>query len=86
MKTNGPGKYDAETTIVRVTTGARGVLLMVVGGERGNGFSVQGDIQFLTGLPAVLRHMAKQIEADGLPIEKVDDKEKADGKGGKGSV
>lgn len=80
MKTHGPGKYDSETTIVRVTTGARGVLLMVAGGDRGDGLSIQGDIDFLSKLPVVLRNLAAQIEADGLPIEEIGQKEKDHGK------
>lgn len=83
MKTHGPGKYDSEATIIRVTTGARGVLLMVVGGDRGNGLSIQGDIDFLSKLPELLRNLATQMETDGLPIEEIDpigDKEKAHGK------
>lgn len=85
MKTNGPGKYDSEATVVRVTTGARGVLLAVIGGERGTGFSVQGDVDIISKLPSILRLMATQIETDmktdGLPIEEVGTKEKAHDKG-----
>lgn len=37
----GAGKYDAETTAVRESTGADVVILVVVGGSRGSGFSVR---------------------------------------------
>lgn len=62
---HGPGKYDHEATLVREGVGARTVLLAVIGGSRGSGFSLQtespGD---LVTLPAVLRQIADQIEAD----------------------
>jgi hypothetical protein len=37
----GPGKYDAWCTQVREGTRAEGVVLLVLNGERGSGFSVQ---------------------------------------------
>jgi hypothetical protein len=58
----GPGKYDAECTLVREKTGARGVLLIIFGGNRGGGFSCQSDISFLMDLPQVLRNVADEIE------------------------
>ena len=63
MKTNGPGKYDAELTLVRERTGAAGGVLIVVGGNRGGGFSVQGSEQFIRSLPDILEDMARDIRA-----------------------
>ena len=62
--TIGPGKYDAEATMVREATNAQGVVVIVVGGDRGEGFSCQASLPITLGLPAMLRSMADQIEAD----------------------
>lgn len=37
----GPGKYDYACTMAREATNARAVLLIVLGGDQGSGFSVQ---------------------------------------------
>lgn len=37
------GKYDEETTRARLSTRAKAVLLIVLEGDRGNGFSAQID-------------------------------------------
>lgn len=60
----GPGIYDDLATIVRKRTNADAVILMVVGGEKGNGFSVQTDLRLLLNLPDILRQMADQLEAE----------------------
>jgi hypothetical protein len=60
----GPGKYDAVCTSVRELTKAKGVLIMVIEGDMGDGFSCQMDLEGILRLPSVLRHMADQIEAD----------------------
>jgi hypothetical protein len=62
--TQGPGKYDDACTAVRVATQARGTVLIVIGGHSGSGFSAQGEAHLLIQLPAMLRHMADQIERD----------------------
>lgn len=60
----GPGKYDDCCTTVRELTDGALVLVMVVGGDRGNGFSVQSrDEQLVARLPDLLRTMANNIEA-----------------------
>jgi hypothetical protein len=38
----GPGKYDDLCTYVREKTVAAGAIVIVIGGARGSGFSVQG--------------------------------------------
>lgn len=37
----GPGKYDDLATYVRENSNAKGVVVIVLGGDRGSGFSVQ---------------------------------------------
>lgn len=60
----GPGKYDDLCTAARVAAKAPcAVLLMVIGGERGDGFSLQAiDYDLTADLPALLRSIARQIE------------------------
>lgn len=60
----GPGKYDAEATWVRRRTKASGVILVVVSGDRGHGFTVQATLEVTLSLPAMLRAVADEIEAD----------------------
>lgn len=61
----GPGKYDDVATLAREATGAESVVVMVSGGTRGNGFSVQTfDPAFHARLPALLRRMADRIEVE----------------------
>lgn len=61
----GPGKYDPVATMVREGTQARAVVLMVLDGNVGSGFSVQTtELKTLLMLPSLLRDTADQIEAD----------------------
>ena len=65
----GPGKYDGEATWVQARTQAPGVLLMILDGNKGNGFSIasfdiQATLEITILLPKLLREMANQIEAD----------------------
>jgi hypothetical protein len=61
----GPGKYDHLATYVREQSGGEGVIVIVLGGNNGSGFSVQLIDQVLTiPLPQLLREMADQIEGD----------------------
>jgi hypothetical protein len=62
--TIGPGKYDAEATWVRERAKASGVILIVIGGDRGQGFAAQATPEITARLPAMLRDIADQIEAD----------------------
>ncbi len=66
----GASKYDDLATLVRKRAKARGVIVMVFGGEVGSGFSVQTqDAQLIAILPELLRDMAADIEADMLRQE-----------------
>ena len=63
----GPGKYDDLVTYVREQAKARGVILLVIDGERGSGFSVQVVGDDLTRvLPRLLREVANGIEGDSF--------------------
>jgi hypothetical protein len=61
----GPGKYDDICTMVteQVGTGERGggVIVIVLGGNRGNGFSCQADLRTTLLLPDMLEEVARQI-------------------------
>lgn len=61
----GPGKYDSFAIRVREETKARGVMLIVFGGEHGNGFSSQLPLEEMLLVPTILRSVADQIERDG---------------------
>lgn len=63
MANMGPGKYDDAATQARELTNALGVVLMVLQGDQGNGFSVQIPSQYITTLPEVMRSVADGIEA-----------------------
>lgn len=58
----GPGKYDDLATIVREQTAAAGVVVVVIEGAAGSGFSVQGPAELTARLPELLRFMADEIE------------------------
>ena len=60
----GPGKYDDEASIARIATGASGVVLIILGGSKGSGFSVQASLPDMLKLPSMLEFMAQQIRAD----------------------
>jgi hypothetical protein len=59
-----PIKYDDEVTWVLERTRASGVVLIVVGGDRGEGFALQATRKVTPRLPMVLRDIADQIEKD----------------------
>lgn len=58
----GPGKYDDACTEVREKTGADGIILIVIRGNQGDGFSAQASPEDTLRLPEMLRYMAQQIE------------------------
>jgi hypothetical protein len=67
--TMGPGKYDEEATWVQAKTQAHGVLLIILSGDKGNGFSIasfdiQATLDITLALPKLLREMADQVDAD----------------------
>jgi len=60
----GPGKYDAECTKIQEEQRAAGVLLIVLNGQRGSGFSVAATLDVIASIPEILRDTADQIEND----------------------
>lgn len=60
----GPGKYDEACSEARRSTKAVGVLLVVLEGEHGSGFSAQLPHELRVAIPATLRSVADQIERD----------------------
>ena len=60
----GPGKYDDLATVVLERADAQGVIVLVIGGTLGNGFSVQATAGVTLLMPALLRMLADNIEAD----------------------
>jgi hypothetical protein len=64
----GPGKYDDLCTMVREHTGAQGVLIAVIGGDRGDGMSLQALPDVTAKLPQLLRRIASDIQ-DGVEDE-----------------
>lgn len=61
----GPGKYDGLCSMMIEQTAADAVLVLVLGGHMGNGFSVQSREADITSLlPRLLRQVALQIETD----------------------
>lgn len=61
---NGPGKYDDLCTHVREAAKAQGAVVIIINGEHGQGFSVQGDIATLLHLPDMLDQVSAQIRRD----------------------
>jgi hypothetical protein len=63
----GPGKYDELCTAAREEAKAVAVVLIVINGEHGNGFSCQThDLTLLAKIPDVLEQVAAGIRADWL--------------------
>jgi hypothetical protein len=62
--TIGAGKYDEEATLVQQRTKAKGVIVIVLGGNQGEGFSCQATLEVVLTLPSMLRDIANQLEAD----------------------
>lgn len=58
----GPGKYDDLARLVRIQANAEAVLVVVIGGDKGEGFSVQATADIVLQLPRLLRVVADQIE------------------------
>jgi enoyl-CoA hydratase/carnithine racemase len=60
----GPGKYDDLATLVRERAQADGVVVIVIGGDKGNSFCVQADLETTLLLPDLLDQLSKQIRED----------------------
>jgi hypothetical protein len=63
---NDPGKYDELCTYVREQAEAGTVILIVLGGNKGHGFSVQTTLEdSRTFLPELLENVAADIRRTG---------------------
>lgn len=60
----GAGKYDKLCTHVRMKAKAMAAIVLIIGGKKGSGFSVQAPPDVTEKVPAFLRELADQIEAD----------------------
>ena len=59
----GPGKYDHECTLVRESASAKVALVIVIGGDRGDGFAMQAGADIPPAVVAkMLRNVADQID------------------------
>ena len=58
----GPGKYDDLCTDVRKKANAEGVVLIILHGNQGNGFSVQATVPITLTLAKLLRDTADVIQ------------------------
>ena len=69
----GAGVYDDACTQARESTKARSVILMVVDGDKGSGFSAQSDDpMFQMQFPLILRRMADAIDEDLKKVHPID--------------
>ncbi len=59
-----PGKYDELCTYVRELAHAEGVILIVINGVNGSGFSIQAPKEALEKLPVTLEIIAAEIRKD----------------------
>ena len=65
MMTAGPGKYDDMATYVQEETDAHLVVIAIIDGNKGSGFSVQAvSMELLKRIPQVLRDLADSLEID----------------------
>lgn len=60
----GPGIYDSLTEEVKTRTGAKGIVLLVLGGTCGTGMSVKADLPTHLKLPAILRILADKLDSE----------------------
>lgn len=58
----GPGKYDAEVTLLREKLEADGIILIVFGGKLGHSYCAQIDARLVLNTPRLLREVADNIE------------------------
>lgn len=65
----GPGAYDALATYAREQAQAKGVMLLVIDGKDGMGFSVQADHATTVGIPETLERLAASIRTDLATME-----------------
>lgn len=66
----GPGKYDDACTLVREMTGAACAMVVVIGGSKGSGFSVQTAHPISPStLATVLETVARQLRENNRELD-----------------
>jgi hypothetical protein len=65
----GPGKYDDACSAAWTATEAEGVLLIVINGNQGSGFSARASVRVLRDVPKILHSIADQLAADAAKID-----------------
>lgn len=63
----GPGKYDDECKMLRLGTKAEAVIVIVINGRDGSGFSMQAKLPLDVDLPQLLEDVAAQMRKDMAP-------------------
>jgi hypothetical protein len=65
----GPGKYDDICSKIRQEVNAKGVVLLILGGDKGDGFSCQAEKHLLECLRLCLEQSAEAMKQDIGQIE-----------------
>jgi len=65
----GAGVYDDIATEVRAKTESKAVVVIVLGGNLGSGFSIQGPPELMAVIPDLLQSAAMGIRSDLEQIE-----------------
>ena len=60
----GPGKYEEQCARVLEETEAQGVLLLIFGGNQGNGAPCKATPEMMKAMPGLLRQIADGMEQD----------------------
>jgi hypothetical protein len=58
----GPGKYDDLCKQIKDSTKAKGLLLVILDGDRGTGASCKMDFEIVKQMPNILRAVADEME------------------------
>ncbi|HEY4383372.1 MAG TPA: hypothetical protein VGN34_02700 [Ktedonobacteraceae bacterium] len=65
----GAGKYDDLCSIVLEQSGAEAAIVIILGGNKGSGFSLQAPLEIVAHLPDILEFMAMQLREDAKPSQ-----------------
>jgi hypothetical protein len=63
-----PGKYADEVTALRERYHAHGVVIIVLGGDKGSDFSMQGSLEDTLDMPELLEYIAAHIREEQTTI------------------
>ena len=67
----GPGKYDDACTAARVIANAEVAIVMILNGDKGSGFSIQGSLHTgltVEGIAGFLEHIAAEMRRDAVRL------------------